>query len=143
MFDGDPASPEADRVHPVSHANRHGGWQKRKRTRRNTLRKSIKRIDVMNIKRLVDSLVRKYKSRNPFEIIEHLKCSSCLLSLTRGKRILSSTFSVTISSILMKHYPTKRNCLFVGMSWVTCSCTRKRMQSSWTLGRNSILLSTK
>lgn len=25
----------------------------------------------MNIKRLVDSLVRKYKSRNPFEIIEH------------------------------------------------------------------------
>ena len=26
----------------------------------------------MNIKRLVDSLVRKYKSRNPFEIIEHL-----------------------------------------------------------------------
>ena len=26
----------------------------------------------MNIKRLADSLVRKYKSRNPFEIIEHL-----------------------------------------------------------------------
>ena len=26
----------------------------------------------MNIKRLVDSLVRKYKSRNPFVIIEHL-----------------------------------------------------------------------
>ena len=26
----------------------------------------------MNIKRLVDSLVRKYKTRNPFEIISHL-----------------------------------------------------------------------
>ena len=26
----------------------------------------------MNIKRLVDSLVRKYNTRNPFEIIEHL-----------------------------------------------------------------------
>ena len=26
----------------------------------------------MNIKRLVDSLVRKYKTRNPFEIIRHL-----------------------------------------------------------------------
>ena len=26
----------------------------------------------MNIKRLVDSLVRKYNTRNPFEIISHL-----------------------------------------------------------------------
>lgn len=96
----------------------------------------------MNIKRLVDSLVRKYKSRNPFEIIEHFNVIVVFYPL-HGVKDFISTFSVTISSILMKHYPTKRNCLFVGMSWVTCSCTRKRMQSSWTLGRNSILLSTK
>ena len=109
MFDGDPASPEA--IESILSAMQIGMEMARKRTRRNTLEKSIKRIDVMNIKTaVVDSLVRKYKSRNPFEIIEASQCNSCLLS---------------------------------GMSWVTCSCTRKRMQSSWTLGRNSILLSTK
>ena len=42
----------------------------------------------MNIKRLVDSLVRKYNTRNPFEIISHLNVI-VVLSAAWGKRFLS------------------------------------------------------
>ena len=66
MFDGDPASPEA--IDSILSAMKIGMEMAKK----NTLQRNIKRNDIMDVKRLVDSLVRKYNTRNPFEIINNL-----------------------------------------------------------------------
>lgn len=68
MFDGQPASPEA--IDSILSAMQIGMEIAKKGIKRNTLPKSTKRINVMNdIRKLANSLARKYHSRNPFEII--------------------------------------------------------------------------